>query len=116
MFSRSSNSLPSPTRGNSIIVIPIEWPVTWPSVKPRSRNALRDGRVDVVRGGAGRHRRARGLDVLVVGVHRRERVRARLAGAERARELDPVAAERGDLETVEEQVVLLDPARVRSGA
>ena len=37
MFSRSSNSLPSPIRGNSIIVIPIEWPVTWPSLKPRSR-------------------------------------------------------------------------------
>ena len=36
MFSRSSTSLPSPTRGYSIIVIPIEWPVTCPSLKPRS--------------------------------------------------------------------------------
>src|SRR4029079_17373021 len=30
MFSRSSVSTPSPTFGNSIIVMPIEWPVTWP--------------------------------------------------------------------------------------
>ena len=30
MFSRSSVSTPSPILGNSIIVIPIEWPVTWP--------------------------------------------------------------------------------------
>ena len=30
MFSRSSVSTPSPIFGNSIIVIPIEWPVTWP--------------------------------------------------------------------------------------
>src|SRR5581483_6947004 len=40
MFSRSSTSMPSPIRGCSIIVIPIEWPVTCPSVKPRSRNGF----------------------------------------------------------------------------
>ena len=44
MFSRSSTSMPSPTRGNSIIVIPIEWPVTWPSLKPRSRKAFETAR------------------------------------------------------------------------
>jgi hypothetical protein len=32
MFSASSVSIPSPIFGNSIIVIPIEWPVTWPSL------------------------------------------------------------------------------------
>ena len=31
MPSRSSTSTPSPIFGCSIIVMPIEWPVTWPS-------------------------------------------------------------------------------------
>ena len=31
MFSASSVSTPSPILGNSIMVIPIEWPVTCPS-------------------------------------------------------------------------------------
>src|SRR5438270_11618207 len=35
MFAASSVSTPSPIFGNSIIVIPIEWPVTWPRWYPR---------------------------------------------------------------------------------
>ena len=41
---RSSVSSPSPIFGNSIIVIPIEWPVTWPSWKPRSRKPFETAR------------------------------------------------------------------------
>ena len=52
VLERSSVSSPSPIFGNSIIVIPIEWPVTWPSVKPRSTKPFETARVHVVRGRA----------------------------------------------------------------
>ena len=89
--------------------MPIEWPVTWPSCEAAVEEALRDGHVDVVRGRAGLHRRARGVGVLVVRVHRGQRLRGRRARADRPRELDPVPARPGDLEPVEEQVVALEP-------
>ncbi len=40
----STVSSASPIFGNSIIVIPIEWPVTWPRVKPRSRKPFATAR------------------------------------------------------------------------
>src|ERR671938_1921581 len=64
--------------------------------------AARDGRVDVVRARAGTHRLARGLEVLDVGLEH-----ALLLGAgpaERARDLDPVAARAGDLERGDAEV------------
>ena len=65
MFSASCVSTPSPTFGNSIIVIPIEWPVTWPRWKPRSWKPFETA-VDVVARRAGAHRGACRLEVLDV--------------------------------------------------
>jgi hypothetical protein len=73
--------------------------------------ALRDGAVDVVRARAGAHRRRRGRVVLLVRLEHAPHLVARLA--ERARDLDPVAAgardlERRQAERVEHEVAARD--------
>ena len=119
MPARSSVSSPSPIFGNSIIVIPIEWPVTWPSVKPRSRKPFATARWTSCAVAPSRSAAARGVEVLLVGLHHLLRLVARLAGADRARDLDPVAARPGDLERRQHHVGRPEPrapATLNSGS
>ena len=100
MFSSSTASEPSPTFGNSIIVIPIEWPVTWPRWYPRSLNPFETATWTSWQVGAGAHRDLRRFVVLGVGLHHPLRVVGGLGvgGPDRAGDLDPVHAGAGDLE------------------
>ena len=75
--------------------------------------ALRDNAVHVVRRRAVVQRCARRVVVLDVRVHHLLRLVARLRGADRARDLDPVAARTGDLERRQHHVGLLDPVVAR---
>ena len=72
--------------------------------------AVRHGAVRLPRGPAGTKRCGRGLEVLLVRLEHALRVVARLAWADRARHLDPVAAGPGDLERREHAVRRLDAA------
>src|SRR6478672_3771104 len=100
MFAASSVSMPSPTRGCSIIVIPIEWPVTWPRWKPRSVNPFETARWTSWAVAPSRIT-SRGV-VLAVGLH--HRLHLRRDGADRTRDLDPVHPRAGNLERGDDEL------------
>src|SRR5580765_2714571 len=70
--------------------------------------ALRDGAVDVVSGCAVLERAPRRVVVLLVRLHHLRALGTRRAGADRARDLDPVAADTGYLERRQHHVARLD--------
>src|SRR5581483_8496767 len=95
MPSRSSVSSPSPIFGHSIIVIPIEWPVTCPSLNPRSMKPFETARCTSC---AVAPRHAGGVVVLLVRLQHLRRLGVGLGRTDRPRDLDPVAARTCDLE------------------